>query len=67
MSTVPEVLVARAAGVPVLGLSVITNAGAGMRSEPLSHDEVVRMGAAVREDLGRVLDGVVRTLGDADP
>jgi purine-nucleoside phosphorylase len=47
MSTVPEVLLAHAAGVRVLGLSLITNTtGARPDGSRLSHDEVV---AAARE------------------
>jgi purine-nucleoside phosphorylase len=40
MSTVPEVLVARARGVPVLGISLMSNAAAGLQRGALSHDEV---------------------------
>jgi purine-nucleoside phosphorylase len=50
MSTVPEVIVARAMGVRVLGISLITNLAAGLSPVPLSHDEVV---AAGREAQGR--------------
>jgi purine-nucleoside phosphorylase len=45
MSTVPEVLVARARGLPVLGISLITNFAAGISREPLDHGEVVTVGA----------------------
>ena len=40
MSTVPEVIIARHAGVRVVGISCITNRAAGLSGEPLSHDEV---------------------------
>lgn len=40
MSTVPEAMLARAAGLRVAGLSCITNAAAGISSVPLSHEEV---------------------------
>ena len=39
MSTVPEVILARHAGLRVLALSMITNLAAGMTGRPLSHDE----------------------------
>lgn len=39
MSTVPEVVLARHAGLRVAAISMITNFGAGMTGRPLSHDE----------------------------
>jgi len=39
MSTVPEVILARHAGLKVAAISMITNLGAGMTGRPLSHDE----------------------------
>ena len=40
MSTVPEALLAHAAGLRVMGLSCITNVAAGITKEPLSHEGV---------------------------
>lgn len=57
MSTVPEVLVARARGIRCLGFSSITNAAAGAG---LSHDEVLTVGATVARSLGTVIRGVLR-------
>lgn len=45
MSTVPEVIVARAMGVRVLGVTLISNLAAGLRPEPLDHTEVITAGA----------------------
>lgn len=47
MSTVPEALLAHAAGMRVLGLSCITNFAAGIARTPLSHDEVTATTQAV--------------------
>ena len=44
MSTVPEVLAARYAGIEVLGISCITNMAAGILARPLSHSEVMETG-----------------------
>ena len=41
MSTVPEAMLAHAAGIEVAGLSCITNRAAGTADHPLSHDDVV--------------------------
>lgn len=49
MSTVSEVIVARHAGLEVLGISCISNMGAGILDQPLSHDEVMETTERVRE------------------
>ncbi len=41
MSTVPEAIVAHAAGIRVAALSCITNMAAGILNQPLSHSEVL--------------------------
>ncbi len=43
MSTVPEVIVARALGMRVAGVSFITNAASGSTGAPLSHAEVLEV------------------------
>ncbi|MGH7531394.1 MAG: purine-nucleoside phosphorylase [Gemmatimonadales bacterium] len=62
MSTVPEVLIARARGMTCLGFSSITNPAAGLVAEALSHDEVLAVGARVARGLEAVLRGVLRRL-----
>jgi purine-nucleoside phosphorylase len=62
MSTVPEVLAARARGMRCLGVSSVTNWAAGLAAAPLSHEEVLHAGAALAADLGTVIQGVVARL-----
>lgn len=67
MSTVPEVLVARALGLRCLALSMVTNKGTGLSGEPLSHREVVEVGQRTGRIVGRILEGVLRSLPDHPP
>ncbi len=62
MSTVPEVTVAQARGMQVLGISTISNFGAGLTPNPLSHEEVLEAGGLVARDLERLVRGVVAAL-----
>lgn len=59
MSTVPEVLVARALALRVLAISCITNLAAGLGGERLSHEEVMEVGARVRDGLAALIRGVL--------
>jgi len=62
MSTVPEVIVARARGMRCLGLSTVTNLAAGLGAPTLSHAEVLETANLVRGDLARLVRGIVRNL-----
>jgi purine-nucleoside phosphorylase len=62
MSTALEAIAARAAGMEVLGISLVTNAAAGVTDQPLDHGEVLAAGAASAPHLGRLLAEVVRHL-----
>jgi purine-nucleoside phosphorylase len=59
MSTVPDVIAARHAGVEVLGISCITNMAAGVLPQPLKHDEVMETAFRVREQFIALLEAVV--------
>ncbi|VAW05647.1 Purine nucleoside phosphorylase [hydrothermal vent metagenome] len=55
MSTVQECLVARHAGIKVAGLSLITNLGAGLSPNPLSHEETLSEAEKAYGDISRLL------------
>ena len=62
MSTVPEVLAARARGLRVLGISGITNLAAGLAAAPLSHEEVLVAGRGLSSQLESVVRGMLSGL-----
>ena|SRR5213594_3725177 len=62
MSTVPEVLVARSRGIRCLGFSIITNPGAGITGEALSHEEVLAVSERVARQLSTLLRGILRSI-----
>jgi purine-nucleoside phosphorylase len=55
MSTALEAIAARAAGLEVMGLSMVTNAAAGITGEALDHQEVLAAGREAAGRLGRFL------------
>jgi purine-nucleoside phosphorylase len=55
MSTVPEAIAAHALGAEVLGISLVTNAAAGVTGEKLNHDEVIAAGKAAASSMGALL------------
>lgn len=63
MSTVLEVIAARARGMRCLGVSTITNLACGISPTPLSHAEVMEAAMRVREPLGALMAGVIGKLG----
>lgn len=62
MSTVHETIAARAAGMEVLGVSLVTNLAAGMTGQPLSHDEVLEAGRQSAARMGSLLRSVIERL-----
>lgn len=62
MSTVPEVLVARHAGLKVAAISTVTNMACGLSDEKLNHDNVLLIGQQAAHDLLRVLKTFMENL-----
>ncbi len=60
MSTVPEVLAARAAGLRVLGFSVITNVGFPDAIDSTSGHDVINVANRASAQLGQIVRGVLR-------
>jgi len=63
MSTVPEVIAARHAGMEVLGISCATNLAAGVNpNATLSHEEVIATTQRVGKKMRRLLVGIIGRL-----
>lgn len=62
MSTALEAIAARAEGLEVLAISLVTNLAAGMTGQPLDHAEVLEAGAASAARVGALLAQVVGQL-----
>jgi len=62
MSTVPEVIVARAIGLRVAGISCITNLASGISPHPLSHAEVIETTALVAARFEALVERFVQSL-----
>jgi inosine/guanosine/xanthosine phosphorylase family protein len=62
MSTVPEAFAARAAGMRVAAISMISNFGTGVTPGRIDHEEVMREGRRAGKDLGRLLRRAISLL-----
>ena len=62
MSTVPEAIVAAAMKMEVAGISLITNAAAGISGAPLNHAEVVEVGTRAAGRFAMVVEEFIRRL-----
>jgi purine-nucleoside phosphorylase len=58
MSTVPEALAAAEVGLPVVGISVVSNFAAGLTNEALSHDDVTRLSGEISRKVAELLSRV---------
>lgn len=62
MSTVPEVIAARHAGLRIAGLSCMTNMAAGVLDQPLSHAEVLETADRVRGSYRDFMERFIREI-----
>lgn len=59
MSTVPESIVCAHCGIPVIGISCITNLAAGISDQPLDHKEVVDTADKVKAKFVNVINTIL--------
>jgi purine-nucleoside phosphorylase len=62
MSTVPEAIAARHAGMEVLGLALVTNAGAGVTTTLVRHEDVLEAGRKATPAIGKLIRRIVLRL-----
>jgi purine-nucleoside phosphorylase len=62
MSTVMEAIAARWAGIEICGVSLVTNPGAGVTGEPLTHEEVLAAAEAAGPQFQSLVRRFVRDL-----
>lgn len=63
MSTVPEAIVARQAGMEVLGLALVSNMAAGVLGSPIRHEDVIEAGRAAAPILGELIRRLMLRFG----
>lgn len=64
MSTVPEVLAARASGIRCAAVSCLTNHAAGVADRPLAHEEVLEVTERVADRFQALVSGSVRAIAE---
>ncbi|APW62899.1 purine-nucleoside phosphorylase [Paludisphaera borealis] len=62
MSTAPEAIVARHAGMEILGLALVTNAAAGVAATPVRHEDVLEAGRKATPLIGKLIRRIVLRL-----
>ena len=59
MSTVPEAVFAKACGMRIAGLSLVSNLAAGISRQTLCHEEVMSAGAAAKPHMSRFIEDFI--------
>ena len=62
MSTVPEAVFAKACGMKVAGLSLVSNLAAGIALRPLAHEEVIAAGEAAKPKMRALVEDFIDRL-----
>ena len=65
MSTVLEAIAARWAGIELCGVSLVTNPGAGVTGEPLTHEDVLAAGEAAGPAFTKLVRRFVRLVAES--
>ncbi len=66
MSTVPEAIVARHAGIEVLAIALVSNAAAGVVGTPITHAEVLEAGRKAGPALAGLIERIVSRVAAVD-
>ncbi len=67
MSTVPEVIAARSAGIRCVAVSCLTNYAAGVLDQPLDHEEVLQTTRLVQADFQRLVAASIAAFAGEAP
>lgn len=62
MSTAPEAIFARACGIQVAGLSLVSNLAAGISPMPLAHADVIKASANAKPLMAKLCDAFIESL-----
>ncbi len=60
MSTVPEAIAASQMRMKTVGISCLTNMGAGILDQPLNHEEVIETGNRVKESFTKLVKEIIK-------
>ncbi|MFW6152511.1 MAG: purine-nucleoside phosphorylase [Verrucomicrobiota bacterium] len=64
MSTVPEAIVANAAGIKVAAVSLVSNRAAGLSDHAISHREVMETAENTRPAMRHLLKGIIKAIAE---
>ena len=62
MSVVPEAIVANQQKMKVLAIAYVSNLAAGLTQKPLSHEEVLEIAEQVKNELNRLIKGIIKEI-----